>query len=351
MPTRRTIRKARALALQPQAKQLFVMRGYPPNGRKGLSSDPPAPSTAEDRQETPWHDRLLRTYYQAIGAIPRLRPEEERELACDLQQPLLQEKRSGGIAEGVDEKSPTTRSAPIASAHARELMITANLRLVVSIAKQFANHGLPLLDLIQEGNLGLMRAVEKFDPTKGYRFSTYANWWIRASIARAIVTQGCTIRVPAYLSEITGRVRRAYEHLQRAHERAPTPAEVASAIGLPTKRVRQILDMNPQAVSLDDLGRHDPYTALPAAFERQPPSPALFSPVEAALRQDLSERLQQLFTRLTPRERQVITLRFGLDGEGEHSCQEIGKQLQLSRERIRQIEQTAIEKLRGGVGK
>jgi RNA polymerase nonessential primary-like sigma factor len=157
--------------------------------------------------------------------------------------------------------------------------------------------------------------------------------------------------VPAYLSEISGRVRRAYEHLQRAQERAPTPAEVASAIGLPTQRVRQILDMNPQAVSLDDLGRHDPYTALHATFARQPPSPALFSLVEAALRQDLSERLQQLFTRLTPRERQVISLRFGLDGEGELSCQEIGQQLQLSRKRIRQIEQTAIEKLRGGVGK
>jgi RNA polymerase nonessential primary-like sigma factor len=163
--------------------------------------------------------------------------------------------------------------------------------------------------------------------------------------------QGFTIRVPSYLTEITGRVRRAYEHLQRAQERAPTPAEVASAIGLPTQRVRRILEMNQQAISLDDRGRHDPSAALPAAFERQPLSPALFSPVGAALRQDLSEGLQQLFTRLTPRERQVITLRFGLDGDGEHSCQEIGQQLQLSRERIRQIAHTAIEKLRGGVGK
>jgi RNA polymerase sigma factor (sigma-70 family) len=350
MPTRRTVRKERALALQPQAKRLFVMRGYPPNGRKGRSSDPPAPSKAEDWQGTAWHDRLLRIYYQDIGTIPRLRPEEERELACDLQQPLVLEKRSLGIAEGGDDKSPPTRSAPIASAHARELMVTANLRLVVSIAKQFANYGMPLLDLIQEGNLGLMRAVEKFDPTKGYRFSTYANWWIRASIARAMSEQGFTIRVPSYLTEITGRVRRAYEHLQRAQERAPTPAEVASAIGLPTQRVRRILEMNQQAISLDDRGRHDPSAALPAAFERQPLSPTLFSPVEAALRQDLSEGLQQLFTRLTPRERQVITLRFGLDGDGEHSCQEIGQQLQLSRERIRQIAHTAIEKLRGGVG-
>jgi RNA polymerase sigma factor (sigma-70 family) len=157
--------------------------------------------------------------------------------------------------------------------------------------------------------------------------------------------------MPAYLSEITGRVRRAYEHLQRAQERAPTPAEVASATGLPTTRVRRVLDMNPQAVSLDGLGRHDPYTALPAAFARQPRALALLSAVEAALRQDLSEQIQQLFTRLTPRERQVITLRFGLDGEGEHSCQEIGQHLQLSRERIRQIEQAAIVKLRGDVGK
>jgi DNA-directed RNA polymerase sigma subunit (sigma70/sigma32) len=153
MQTRRTIRKARALALQPQAKRLFVMRGYPPNGRKGRSSDPPAPSKAEDWQGTAWHDRLLRIYYQDIGTIPRLRPEEERELACDLQQPLLQEKRSRGIAEGGDDKSPPTRSAPIASAHARELMITANLRLVVSIAKQFANHGLLLLEAVRKQSL------------------------------------------------------------------------------------------------------------------------------------------------------------------------------------------------------
>ena len=247
----------------------------------------------------------------------------------------------------LDAPSDPWRIAQQRSQQAREVMITANLRLVVSIAKQFAQPGMPLLDLIQEGNLGLMRAVEKFDPSRGYKFSTYASWWIRAYIARALFEQGRTVRVPAYLSEVSGRVKRAYQQLQSAHERPPTPAEVAEAVGLAAEKVRLILELNQQVVSLEDLGRNYPEAASPMRPGLFSMSPLQSSPVEATLQQDLNAHLQQLLEVLTARERQIIMLRFGLGGEREHTLEEIGKHFELSRERIRQIEQVAMEKLRG----
>jgi RNA polymerase primary sigma factor len=292
-----------------------------------------------------WEDRVLRLYYQDIGAVPRLRLEEERELAQEIQQCMPLPSAGDQLGDGLDEPTERSGAARLRSQRARELMITANLRLVVSIAKQFAQHGVPLLDLVQEGNLGLMRAVEKFDPSRGYKFSTYASWWIRAYIARAIFEQGRTVRVPAYLTEIAGRVKRASQQLQSAHERTPTPAEVAATVGIAVEKVRLILELNQQVVSIEDLGRNYPEGALPLAQPSGYPLPA--SPVEATLQQDLSARLQQLLEVLTPRERRIIMLRFGLGGEGEHTLEQIGKQFDLSRERIRQIEQVAMEKLRG----
>ena len=348
MPIRRTARKDRSLAVEPQAKRMFVMRAFTPKGHANVLSDTAAPAEASSRDGMSWEDRVLRLYYQDIGAVPRLRVEEERELAQEIQQSMPSQSAVDQLGDAA-AMSPQSCRAPRAlrSQQAREVMITANLRLVVSIAKQFAQHGVPLLDLVQEGNLGLMRAVEKFDPSRGYKFSTYASWWIRAYIARAIFEQGRTVRVPAYLTEIAGRVKRAYQQLQSAHERTPTPAEVAAAVGLAVEKVRLILELNQQVVSIEDLGRNYPEGTPPLPLAQPSGYPLLASPVEATLQQDLSARLQQLLEVLTPRERRIIMLRFGLGGEGEHTLEQIGKQFDLSRERIRQIEQVAMEKLRG----
>jgi RNA polymerase primary sigma factor len=290
---------------------------------------------------------VLGCYYQDIGAVPRLQIEEERQLAQEIQQCRASQTTNDDVADDLETPHDPLRTAQMRGQQARELMITANLRLVVSIAKQFAQHGMPVLDLIQEGNLGLMRAVEKFDPSRGYKFSTYASWWIRAYIARALFEQGRTVRVPAYLTEVSGRVKRAYHHLQSAHECTPTPAEVAEAVGISVDKVRLILELGQQVVSLEDLGRNYPEVTSPVRLGLPSTAPLQVSPVEATLQQDLNAHLQQLLEVLTPRERRIIILRFGLGGEREHTLEEIGKHFELSRERIRQIEQVAMEKLRG----
>jgi RNA polymerase primary sigma factor len=347
MPIRRTARNDHSLVVEPQAKRMFVMRAFTPKGHTHVPVNTAAPVEGSKGDGASWEDRVLRLYYQDIGAVPRLRVEEERELAQQIQQGITSQRRVDGPGDGPAEPDDPPRAAQGQSHRAREVMVTANLRLVVSIAKQFAQHGVPFLDLIQEGNLGLMRAAEKFDPSRGYKFSTYASWWIRAYIARAIFEQGRTVRVPAYLTEVTGRVKRAYQRLQSVHERPPTSAEVAEVVGISAEKVRLILELNQQVVSIEDLGRNYPEVTAPFHVAQPSIHPLLASPVAATLKRDLDARLQHLLEVLTPRERRIIALRFGLGGEGEHTLEEIGKQFDLSRERIRQIEQVAMEKLRG----
>jgi RNA polymerase nonessential primary-like sigma factor len=324
---------------------MFVMRAYPPHKRSDVHAKTDPPPEPAGHERVGWEERLLRLYYHDIGAVPRLRLDEEQALAADVRQ-LLLGSRSGATREDEAATTDSGEADRRRGERARDTMINANLRLVVSIAKQFTNHGVPLLDLIQEGNLGLMRAVQKFDPMRGYKFSTYASWWIRAYIARALFEQGRTVRVPAYLTEIAGRVRRAYQQLQSSLERTPTPAEVAAALGLAVDKVRIILELHQQVVSLEDLGHHYPDATPLLSFTLQGASPAFASPIDATLKQDVATHLHQLLNMLTPRERRVITLRFGLDGEGEQTLEQIGKQFDLSRERIRQIERGAMEKLR-----
>lgn len=281
-------------------------------------------------------------YLQEIGRVALLTASEEVELAERMERGDAAQER----LTSAEDLSPQLRRAleqDVARGNeARRHLIQANLRLVVSIAKKYIGRGLSLLDLIQEGNIGLMRAVEKFDYRKGNRFSTYATWWIRQAVTRAIAEQGRTIRLPVHMSESVGQVKRAAERLSQSLERQPTAEEIAIALGQPIERVQRVLEAARRPVSLETpVGDEGEHTLGDFLQDDELPTPTDFAS-QQLLRSDLAQALNHL----TERERRIIDLRYGLADGQRRTLEEVGKVLGMTRERARQIEAEALRRLR-----
>ncbi|MDR2909297.1 MAG: RNA polymerase sigma factor RpoD [Oscillospiraceae bacterium] len=260
-------------------------------------------------------DDPVKVYLKEIGRVPLLTPEEEVELATRM-----------------DEGDP----------YARKRLSEANLRLVVSIAKRYVGRGMQFLDLIQEGNLGLIKAVEKFDHTKGFKFSTYATWWIRQAITRAIADQARTIRIPVHMVETINKVKKISSQLLHKNGHEPTAEEIAEDLEMPVEKVREIMRISQEPVSLETpIGEEEDSHLGDFIPDDDAPAPA-----EAASHTLLREQLGEVLATLTDREEKVLRLRFGLEDGRSRTLEEVGKEFSVTRERIRQIEAKALRKLR-----
>ena len=289
----------------------------------------------------------VRMYLREIGRVPLLDGCGEVALAKRIERGTLAAGRLADaerrMVELDDDERARLRGEEADGAEAKRALIQANLRLVVSIAKRYAGRGMLLLDLIQEGNLGLMRAVDKFDHAKGFKFSTYATWWVRQAITRAIADQARTIRIPVHMVETINRVMRTQREMLQALEREPTIGEVAAATAMTAERVREIYRISQDPLSLDSpLGEEDD-SNLGDFIEDQ----GALVPADMAIRELLNEAVEEALTELDDRERAIVRLRFGLDGQGQsRTLEEVGREFGVTRERIRQIESKTLAKLR-----
>lgn len=261
----------------------------------------------------------LKLYIKDIKDIPLLSAQEEKKVAIRIKR---------------------------GDAQARRKMIRSNLRLVINIAKQYSTFGVPFLDLIEEGNLGLMKAVSKFNPRLGYRFSTYAAWWIRQHVTRALADQGKTVRIPVYMVETLSRFRKVQERLTHRLRRKPKVSETAKAMKVPISKVRQLAEMDQGTTSLDQpVGEEGELTILDVMED-----PNTHSSQEQMDQLFRNERISALLSKMTQREREIIELRFGLKDGEVHTLHEAAKKFDITRERVRQIEAVALKRLRALVG-
>ena len=260
-------------------------------------------------------DDPVKVYLKEIGTVPLLSPDEEKDLAMRM-------------ADG--------------DTYARDRLVEANLRLVVSIAKRYVGRGMHFLDLIQEGNLGLIKAVEKFDYTKGFKFSTYATWWIRQAITRAIADQARTIRIPVHMVETINKVKKVFSTLLHENGHEPTAEEIAEVMNIAPDKVREILRVAQEPVSLETPIGEEEDSHLGDFI----PDEEAQVPAEAAYQSLLREQLSEVLSTLTPREEKVLRLRFGLEDGRPRTLEEVGKEFNVTREHIRQIEAKALRKLR-----
>jgi RNA polymerase nonessential primary-like sigma factor len=314
----------------------------------------PTANTQTENINTKFTADMVRTYLREIGRVPLLSREQEIVYGKQVQQMMALVEAKGALAKELEHEP----SLPEWAAHvnkseaeikqviaqgkrAKQKMIEANLRLVVAIAKKYQKRNMEFLDLIQEGTLGLERGVEKFDPTRGYKFSTYAYWWIRQAITRAIAQQGRTIRLPIHITEKLNKIKKVQRELAQKLGRSPSPGEIAKELELEPAQIREYLNMARQPVSLDVRVGDNQDTELQEMLEDEGPSPEYYTTQEF-LRQDLNNLLAEL----TPQQREVLALRFGLEDGNEMSLAKVGERLNLSRERVRQLEHQALAHLR-----
>jgi RNA polymerase nonessential primary-like sigma factor len=314
----------------------------------------PTLNSTKSNQQPMFTADMVRTYLHEIGRIPLLTYEQEINFGKQVQQMMVLLEQKAQLAASLHREPSPIEWAEFVQLSEVELkkqlhlgkvakrrMIEANLRLVVAIAKKYQKRNMEFLDLIQEGSIGLERGVEKFDPTRGYKFSTYAYWWIRQAITRAIAQQARAIRLPIHITEKLNKIKRVQRELTQKLGRSPTAADIGAALGLETSEIREYLNIARQPVSLDVKVGDNQDTELKELLEDDGQSPEGYTTQES-LREDLLELLSEL----TPQQRDVLTLRYGLEDGKELSLAKVGQRLNISRERVRQLEHQALAHLR-----